>query len=46
MSCGSPSTRSAMMFFKISSVPAAMRLPGEDSSDSWKAARIGAQSCG
>jgi hypothetical protein len=33
-----------MMFLRISSVPAAMRLPGEDSSDSWKAARIGAQS--
>ena len=41
---GRPSTRSAMMLRWISSVPAAMREPGEDRSDSWNAARIGAQS--
>src|SRR2546428_471075 len=27
-SCGRPSTRSAMMFFRISSVPPPMRMPG------------------
>ena len=42
MSAGSPSTRSAMMFFRISSGPPPIRRPGEYSSASWKAARMGA----
>ncbi len=33
-----------MMFFKISSVPAAIREPGVDSTESWNAARIGTRS--
>src|SRR4051812_349237 len=35
MSPGNPSTRSAMMLRKISSVPPAMRIEGEDSSICW-----------
>jgi formylmethanofuran dehydrogenase subunit D len=38
MSAGSRSTRSAMIIFRISSVPPPIRRPGEYSSASWKAA--------
>src|SRR5207248_1015489 len=38
-SAGRPSTRSATMFFRISSVPAAIREPGVESTASWNAAR-------
>ena len=37
-SCGSPSTRSAMMLRMISSVPPAMRIPGALISVAWKSA--------
>src|SRR5258706_10020229 len=42
MSCGRPSTRSAMMFRRISSVPPAMRRPGAESQPPWNMPCIGA----
>src|SRR5580658_50401 len=41
ISAGSPSTRSAMMLRRISSLPPAMRRPGEKSSACWKSALAG-----
>src|SRR5579863_2750219 len=43
-SWGSPSTRSAMMLRRISSVPPAMRRPGADIQPIWKAPRAAASS--
>jgi alpha-1,6-mannosyltransferase len=44
MSPGRPSTRSAMMLRRISSVPPAMRKPGANMSEEWKPPRIRASS--
>eukprot|EP01036_Dinobryon_divergens_P002863 gene2863-3764_t len=44
MSPGRPRTRSAMMFFRISSVPPAIRRPGADITEAWNAPLSGASS--